>query len=459
MYPLGTANRTLRVAIIGSGPTGFYTADHLFKSNLSVEVCIFEQWPVPFGLIRFGVAPDKQNTKQVTRLFERIARDQRFRFYGNVHIGRDLTVQELGQYFDALVFTHGAESHRRLNVPGEDLPGSYSANEFVGWYNGHPEYRDLNPDLSREAAVVVGNGNVAMDVARMLVRHPDDLAKTDISPYALETLQRNTIRTVYVVGRRGPAQAAFTHPELLELDAGSECQAVVEAAELELNRISENELTTPGAGKRQHVMQVLQDFASASAARKARRRVSFKFQRSPVAIEGDERVEGVRFEHNALTGDAGAQRAEGTGILERIDCGLVVRCIGYRGTAIDGLPFDEGRGVVPNAAGRIVDGPRVLPGLYAAGWIKHGPVGLIATGKKDVASVVAEIHHDVLSLQPCPTPDTAAMEELLAERAIPVVNFDGWKRIDDAEIARGKSAGKPREKFTTVDDMLAAAGL
>ncbi len=444
----------LRVAIVGSGPSGFYAAEALLASTAPlVEVDMIEALPAPFGLVRYGVAPDHPKIKTIITRYEKTAAHPSFAFFGNTHVGRDISVDELRRFYDAIVFASGAQTDRRLGIPGEDLPGSYTATEFVAWYNGHPDYQDRQFDVSCDCAVVVGQGNVAVDVARILTKTVDELAATDITARALEVLAESKIREVRMIGRRGPVQAAFTPVELKELGELADCDAVVDASELVLNDASRAEIEVLKWRDAKKNLDLLIGFAARTPAGKARR-LAVEFYRSPKELRGDERVREMLVERNALTGDAGAQRAVGTGEVTTISCGAVFRSVGYRGIAIPGVPFDEKSAVMPNVEGRVVRDGHPLPGLYAVGWIKRGPSGVIGTNKPDAGETVKHLLHDAASLPRCAEPSRSAVLDLLAARGVRVVNYAQWRAIDAAEIARGAAVGKPREKFVDVEDML-----
>lgn len=448
---LGEPSRPLRVAIVGSGPSGFYAAEALQKTDLAVQIDVFDRLPTPFGLVRGGVAPDHPKIKNVTRVYEKIAARDGFAFFGNVTVGRDVPIELLRRHYDAIIVCCGAETDRRLGIPGEDLPGSHTATAFVGWYNGHPDYRDHAFDLSHEVAAVVGQGNVAADVARILAKSVDELRATDIASHALEALAESRIRQVHVIGRRGPAQAKFTPPELREFGRLDACVATVEGP-IELSATSAAEVE--GSKDLQKNLATLETYAANDAAGAARE-VRFRFLESPVALEGDGRVERLVLERNRLEGDAGRQRAVPTGERVTLDCGLVFRSIGYRGIALPGVPFDERWGGIPNTAGRVTDGDAVVPGLYAAGWIKRGPSGVVGTNKPDAVETIACLLEDLPGLVPCAVPDSGPIGEHLAGLGVRVVSYDDWRRIDAAEVARGSTTGKPREKGTTVAELLA----
>jgi ferredoxin--NADP+ reductase len=450
---LGTGENPLRVAIVGSGPSGFYAAEALFRSGRRVRVDMFERLPAPFGLVRYGVAPDHPKLKEPIRVYDTIARTPGFRLFGNVAVGRDVSVAELQAAYHAVIFCSGAESDRRLGIPGEDLPGSHTATEFVGWYNGHPDYRDRRFDLSQEIAVIIGQGNVAIDVCRILAKTVDELRHTDIAEHALESLAQSRIREIHLIGRRGPAQAKFTNKEFRELGELADCDPIVDPADLVLNPASEAELTERAGAVAKKNLEILQGFAARSP-RNVRRRVFIRFLLSPVELRGRARLESVVLERNRLEGPPFHQSAVGTG--ERIEqpCGLLFRSIGYKGVAIPGVPFDAKQGVFPTRDGRIVDsGGKVIPGLYASGWIKRGPTGIIGTNRADSVATVTSLLADLPSLDPRPKPGAEGLEALRRDR-LRVVSYDDWLVIDQAEVARGAPRGKPREKFTRTVEML-----
>ncbi len=454
MSELGTAARPLRVAIIGSGPAGFYAAEALFKSDSTVHVDMFDRLPTPFGLVRGGVAPDHQKIKNVIKVYERIAQTDGFSFFGNVTVGRDVGVEELREHYDAVIFTCGAESDRRLGIPGEDLAGSHTATEFVGWYNGHPDYRDRAFDLSGRVAMVIGQGNVAMDVSRILAKTVDELVDSDIAHHALEALAESRLTDIHMVGRRGPAQAKFTPPEIKEIGELADCDPVVDPADLDLDPESRAELELPESLHNRKNVAILEEYAGRPAPAK-RRRYHIRFFLSPVELRGEGRVEEVVFEKNALKGEPGNLWAEGTGERFAEPCDVFFRSVGYKGLPIPGLPFNERKGVVPSREGRVVEGEVILPGLYVAGWIKRGPSGVIGTNKPDSHATVASLLADVPKLAPCPLPDSQALRERLGGQGILVIDYEEWRKLDAAEIERGKPKGKPREKFATIEEMLA----
>lgn len=450
------SDRGRRVAIVGSGPSGFYAAEALLKDERNLQVDIMDRLPTPFGLVRGGVAPDHQKIKNVIRVYERTAGNERCSFIGNVMVGRDVSVADLQRFYDAIVFTCGAETDRTLDIPGIDLPGSHTATAFVGWYNGHPDYRDLSFDLSGEAAVVIGQGNVAVDVTRILAKTVDELAGTDIAAHALEALAASKVREVHMVGRRGPVQAAFTSKEIRELGELGDCALHFnDQADFDLGPACCAELEETGNTDAQRNWKALGELRAAGPAGGCSKRIVVHFFRSPRALAGNGRVQRLTLEKNRLAGDAGGQWAEGTGETVEMDCGLFFRSVGYRGVPVEGVPFDDRRGVFPNQGGRITDDGAVLPGLYAAGWIKRGPSGVIGTNKPDSTETARNLLADLDRLAACSVPDTGALLAQLRGRGVRPVSYADWRAIDAAEVARGAAAGKPREKFTRIDEMLA----
>lgn len=455
--PLATPERPLRVAIVGAGPSGFYTAAALLaRKDLAITIDLVDRLPTPYGLVRYGVAPDHPKIKEVARVFERLALDPRVRYLGNVEYGRDLGLDDLRRHYDQAVFAVGGQSDRRLGVPGEDLAGSHSSTAFVAWYSRHPDFLDLAVDLRAAAAVVVGVGNVAVDVARVLARDPEELAKTDISDDALAALRSSGVRDVYVLSRRGPVQAKCSPPELKELVDLSGVDLVVDPAELELDQGSRAELA--GDAQAQKNLELLRAAAERGITG-APRRLHLRFLVSPVEILGEGgKACAIRLERNRLEPGRDGLAARGTGELETLPAGLVVRAVGYRSLPLPSLPFDEKRGIVPNAAGRVVDpgsGSRV-PALYVAGWVKRGPTGLIGSNKPDGAETAAAMIADLAETTPAPEPEAAAVDRLLAARLIRRVDFADWLCLDRMEIARGAACGRPRVKFGPVAEMLAA---
>ncbi len=462
MSPLGSAAQPLRVAIVGAGPAGFYAAERLFKeSELVIEVDLYDRLPTPFGLVRNGVAPDHQKIKSVTAAFDRIAANPRFRFFGNVELGRDISVDDLKDHYHQILYSTGAQTDRPLGVPGDDLIGSHPATEFVAWYNGHPDYRDCEFDLTQERVAVVGVGNVAIDVARILCRTPDELLKTDIADYALEQLRESRVREVHILGRRGPAQAAFTAPEAKELGELADCDTIVLPEEAELDPLSQASLAGADRAELRKV-EIIQELSRRQPTGKSKRLV-LRFLVSPVELIGDAngRVRQMRLVRNVLYAtDAGSLRPKATDHFETLDAGLVFRSIGYRGVPLPGVPFHDSWGVIPNAGGRVLDPATQEPllGQYTAGWIKRGPTGVIGTNKPDAAETVENMLADARAgrvLAPAQA-TAAAAEALVCGRQAHVVTYADWRRLDALELSHGKEQGRPRVKFTRVDDMLAA---
>ncbi|MDA1353525.1 MAG: FAD-dependent oxidoreductase [bacterium] len=451
---LAESTSPLRVAIIGSGPSGFYAAEALFKTGMSVTVDMFERLPTPFGLLRGGVAPDHQRMKSIASAYEKIAMNDGFHFFGNVCIGRDLTIEELRHYYDALIFACGTESDRKLGIPGEDLPGSHTATEFVGWYNGHPDYQSRQFDLSQKAVAIIGQGNVAIDVTRILAKSPSELMSSDITENALVALRNSNVEDIYLIGRRGAAQAAFTQLEIQEMGELDESEPVV--PELELNDADRDEIAANNKARKN--IEVLERFFNSSLSGK-KKRVHVLFLKSPVAIEGNGRVERLVLEKNALSGEAGSQRAQGIGETETLNVGLVFRSIGYRGLPMPGVPFDPARGVFPNEGGRILDEGKPVCGMYVTGWIKRGPSGVIGTNRKDSIETVQTLIDDIPSLKPADKRDSDDLQSLLLERGVKVLTFSHWQTIDKLEREAGEKVGKPREKFTSLTDILSALHL
>ena len=432
----------LRVAVVGSGPAGFYAAGTLLGADVPVEVDLIERLPTPWGLVRLGVAPDHPKIKSVSRAFEKIALQPGFRFLGNVEVGRDISHDELLEHYDAVVYAVGAQTDRHMGIPGEDLPGSWAATEFVAWYNGHPDFQELQFDLSGERAVVIGNGNVAVDVARMLALTPEELATTDTTIAAIEGFSNAGIKEIVMVGRRGPAQAAFTTPELQELGKLAGADVIVDPADLEG--------AEPTDTNSERNLVVLREYAAREPSGKPKRLV-LNFLQSPVAILGDERVEAVELVHNRLEADeSGALRAGATGEHETLPAGIVFRSVGYRGVELPGVPFDERSGTIPNERGRIA------PGVYAAGWIKRGPSGVIGTNKKDAAETVELLLED-LREAPRKGRNAEEIDAFLLARGVRLVLYPGWTSIDELERAAGKKLGRPRVKLCTWDELLDAA--
>ena len=461
MTPTGTPEQPLRVAIIGSGPAAFYAAEHLLKQpGRTVQVDMFDRLPTPYGLVRGGVAPDHQKIKSVIAIYEKIAAMPGFRFFGNVEFGRDLTRADLERHVHVILYACGAQTDKRLGIPGEDLAGSHSATEFVAWYNGHPDFRDRSFDLSAEHVAVIGVGNVAVDVARILCLTPEELRETDMADYAIEALSRSRVKEVSILGRRGPVQAAFTTVEVKELGELPGADVIVHPEEVVLDELSAEELAAARAATKAKV-EIVQEFSRRTPGGKPRR-LAIRFLVSPLELTGaDGQVAAVRLARNRLVKDAnGAVVTQATGEVEVLRAGLVFRSVGYRGVALPEVPFDARTGLVPNLKGRVLDaaGGAVLPGHYATGWIKRGPTGVIGNNKADSVETVNLLLED-LAAGALPTParsDAASLEALVRERQPAFVSFADWKRLDALEVERGKPLGRPRVKFTSIDEMLGA---
>jgi ferredoxin/flavodoxin---NADP+ reductase len=446
-----------RAAIVGAGPSGFYAADQLLKAGFAVD--LYDALPTPYGLVRAGVAPDHPKIKSVIRVYAKTAAHEAFRFFGGVSLGAEVSRDELCARYHAVVYAVGTSTDNRLGIPGEDRPGSHAATDFVAWYNGHPHYADHMFDLNGGRAVVVGNGNVAIDVARMLVLDPKELAPTDTADHALEAFSMAGVTEVVLLGRRGPAEAAFTNPELRELGELERADVIVDPAQLEGVEVPEG----GDATKRRNV-EILREYSQRTPSGKSHR-LELRFYRSPVEILGegqDGPVTGVRVAINQLvTGEDGRVRAEPTGETEEIECGLVLRSIGYRGTPLPGIPFDKRRGLIRNEDGRVVSDEGVCRGEYVVGWIKRGPSGVIGTNKKDAADTVAKILHDAESgALHAPDPELAepdAVAAWLTERVPDHVTWEGWEMIDAYESALGEPMGRPRVKLVRLAELLEAS--
>lgn len=423
--------RPLTVAIVGSGPAAMYAADELLTQP-GVRVNMFEKLPTPYGLVRAGVSPDHQKTKQVTKLFDRVARHRGLTMYLNVEVGEHLRHSELAEHHHAVLYAVGAPNDRRLTIPGMELPGTATATELVAWINGHPDFADLPVDLSDERVVIVGNGNVAFDVARILTADPDGLARTDIADHALNALRSSNVREVVIAARRGPADSAFTLPELIGLTSATE--VVLDAADHRRVRQDLETATDPLTRGKLEILTKLGD----SSAPVSRPRIRLAYHLTPHRVLGESRVTGVEF------------TVTGSDVTERFPAGLLLTSIGYRGKPIDGLPFDEATSVVPNDHGR------VQPGVYVAGWIKRGPTGFIGTNKscalETVQRLVADYNDGALT-----DPTQRGLDRLIRARQPDALDAAGWQAIDAAEVSRGEATNRPRIKFTAVSDMLNAA--
>jgi ferredoxin--NADP+ reductase len=451
-----------RVAIVGAGPAGAFAAACLLRARGDVEVDLFERLPTPWGLLRGGVAPDHQEIKRLEDTFDGQTLARGCRFLGNVDVGVDVSHSELTRHYTAVVYATGSQTDKSLGIPGEELPGSWAATEFVAWYNGHPDYRGLEFDLSGERAVVIGNGNVAADVTRMLTLSARELERTDVADHALEALRQSRVREVIVLGRRGPAQAAFTSAELRELGRLEGVDIGVRHDEVQLDPVSRRWLAEEGSFTARKNLELLREFAARPARPELPRRIELRFLRSPAEIRGAGRVEAIDVRRNQLVrtedGLLRAQTVEGE--VETIRCGLVLRSVGYRAVPLPDVPFDERHFVFPNERGRVVtaDG-QPLPGVYAVGWIKRGPTGILGTNKRDAEETISCLAEDLKAgaLPSPPSPDREQLDALLADRKPDLINVEGWRAIDVHERDRGRSQRRPRVKFAAHEELLAAA--
>jgi ferredoxin/flavodoxin---NADP+ reductase len=451
-----------RVAIVGAGPAGAFAASSLLRARGDVDIDMLERLPTPWGLLRGGVAPDHQEIKRLEDAFDRQTLRRGCRFLGNVEVGVDVSHSELMRHYTAVIYATGAQTDKSLGIPGEDLPGSWAATEFVAWYNAHPDFRDLEFDLSAERAVVIGNGNVAADVTRMLTLSPGELERTDVADHALEALRRSRIEEVIVIGRRGPAQVAFTSAELRELGRLDGVDVRVDPDDVELDPVSRRWLAEEGTFTARKNVELLREFAARPASADARRRIELRFLGSPVEIRGSGGVEAVDVRRNQIVRtDDGALRARALDEpVQTIECGLVLRSVGYRAVPLPDVPFDERHFVLPNERGRVraADG-EPLPGVYAVGWIKRGPTGILGTNKRDAEETVSCLVAD-LGAEALPEPQDPGRDQidaLLAERNSDVVTVEGWRAIDGHELERGRGELRPRVKLASRDELLASA--
>lgn len=448
--------RLYHVAIVGSGPSGFFAAAALLKaadaSDFEVSIDMLEMLPTPWGLVRSGVAPDHPKIKSISKTFEKTAEDPRFRFFGNLVVGKDVSTAELAERYDAVIYAVGAQSDRALNIPGENLSGSIAAVDFVGWYNAHPHFADISPDLSGQRAVVIGNGNVALDVARILVTDPEVLACTDIADHALDLLRSRSIEEVLIIGRRGPLQTAFTTLELRELADLEGVDVVVDPAQLA--GITDEEAAAVSKAAKQNI-KVLRDYAGREP-RPGHRRIVFRFLTSPIELKGNDAVEQIVLGRNELVSDdSGRVVATDTGIREHLPAQLVVRSVGYRGIPTPGLPFDDKSATIPNTNGRIT-GSR---NEYVVGWIKRGPTGVIGTNKKDSQDTVDALLADLTmnaGKSRADFPDNYAntLFDWLTSRQPKLITSAHWQLIDRCERAAGEPHGRPRVKLPNVAELL-----
>ncbi|KAM9209229.1 NADPH:adrenodoxin oxidoreductase, mitochondrial [Dugong dugon] len=452
-----------QICVVGSGPAGFYTAQHLLKHHTRAHVDIYEKQLVPFGLVRFGVAPDHPEVKNVINTFTQTARSDRCAFWGNVVVGRDVMVPELREAYHAVVLSYGAEDHHALGIPGEELPGVLSARAFVGWYNGLPENRELMPDLSCDTAVILGQGNVALDVARILLTPPEHLEKTDITAASLRVLRQSRVKTVWIVGRRGPLQVAFTIKELREMVQLPGTRPILNPVDFLGLQDRIKEVPRP----RRRLTELLLRTATekpgpeeAACQESASRAWGLRFFRSPQQVlpsPDGQRTAGIRLAVTKLEGVGEAAQAVPTGDMEDLRCGLVLSSVGYKSCPIDpSVPFDPRLGVIPNTEGRVVD----VPGLYCSGWVKRGPTGVLGTTMNDSFLTGQALLQDLQGglLPSGPRPGYTAIEALLRGRGVRPVSFSDWEKLDAEEVSRGQGAGKPREKLVDPQEMLQLLG-
>jgi ferredoxin/flavodoxin---NADP+ reductase len=452
LHPMFDATHPLRVLVVGAGPSGFYTAEALLKDFQDVSVDLLDRLPTPYGLVRYGVAPDHQKIKSVTKMYEKTSQDPRLRFLGNVNFGSDLTHAEAKKHYHAIVYTVGASADRNLGIPGENLIGSMSATEFVAWYNGHPDYCDRIRHLNAQHVAVVGVGNVAVDVTRILAKSVDELKTTDIADHALDVLKDSKVTDIYMLGRRGPAQAKFTTKELRELGELENADIIVNLDEVEVDAKSlESIANDPGMKKN---VEILQEFSRKPLTGKPRR-VHLRFLVSPVKLIGEDSVAQMRLEKNRLDENL---NAVGTGEFETLPVEMVLRSVGYKGVALPDVPFDSKRGVIPNEAGRVLDAPGGTPvqGEYVAGWIKRGPSGVVGTNKADAHDTVKMLVADQANLIAISADDARpeAINKLLDDKNISYISFKHWQALDAHELQLGMAQGRPRVKVTSIAQML-----
>lgn len=449
-------SKKIQIAVVGAGPSGFYTAEALINTGLDVEITIIEKLPCPYGLVRYGVAPDHQKLKSVTATLDVIAEHPNVHYLGNVTLGKEITLDELKSLFNAVVFTTGMPNGANLDIPGEDLSGVHPATSFIGWYNGHPDFQNTEFDFSASDAVIIGHGNVAVDVGRILSKSIDELRKSDITEQALQQLSESKIKNIRLVGRRGPVQAKFTSREIHELGKLENCLVKVHPVHLDLNLASHIELeeVSNSIGKKNY--SIFQDYSKNFESSGALKEIHIDFMMSPKAFIGKKKLQAVSFDVVNLTGPAFNQLTENTGQVIHLDAGLAFSCVGFRGVPFNGLATDTKNGTLQNIDSRLIDneGNRIS-GLYAAGWVKRGPRGVVGTNKECAQHTVNQMMADIDKISKRKRPGYPALAHLLFERYVQYVTFKDWKIIDFQEIERGKLLGKPREKFTSVNEMLA----
>ena len=449
-----------KIAVIGSGPAGFYAAGELFRQkSWSIKVDIFDRLPTPYGLVRGGVAPDHQKIKSVTKIYSRIAENDNFRFFGNVEFGSDIHRADLLEHYDGLIYAVGSSSDRSLGIPGEDLPGSHSATEFVAWYNGHPDFRELKFNLSAKDVFVIGMGNVALDVARILAKTPEELTKTDIADYALDALFESKIEDIWLVGRRGPLQAAFTPVEVREFLELESADVILEGGPLKLDAESQRIFETDASKDKKKNIEILNQISEKNSSNK-KKRVHFLFLASPIEIFGNGCVEKIRMVRNELVKrDDGSLRAQANDEFMEKNAGLIFRSIGYNGIPLTDVPFDKNSGTIPNECGQIIDEDQdnsLCTREYVVGWIKRGPTGVIGTNKQDAVETVHRMLGTFLQekIEPMQQTDSSGIEALLKERNVDYVSFEDWKLLDEYETEAGQEHEQPRIKVTSIEKML-----
>ena len=453
-----------KIAVIGSGPAGFYVAGELFRQqSWSIKVDMFDRLPTPYGLVRGGVAPDHQKIKSVTKIYSRIAENENFRFFGNVEFGSDIHRSDFLELYDALIYAVGSPSDRSLGIPGEELPGSHSATEFVAWYNGHPDFREHKFNLSAKDVFVIGMGNVALDVARILAKTPEELSKTDIADYALDTLFESQIEDIWLVGRRGPLQAAFTPVEVREFLELDSADVMLEGGHLRLDAESQRILETDASKDTKKNIEILKQISEKNSSNK-KKRVHFLFLASPLEILGNGCVEKIRMVRNELVKrDDGSLRPQANGDFMEENAGLIFRSIGYHGNPLADVPFDHNSGTIPNECGQIIDEDQdksLRTREYVAGWIKRGPTGVIGTNKQDAVETVHRMLETFLQekIEPSQQTDSSGIESLLKERNVDYVSFEDWKLLDEYETEEGQEQERPRVKVNSIEKMLKIIG-
>lgn len=448
---LGVGHNAVEVAIIGSGPSGFYAAEALLRRHSNFVIDMFERLPTPFGLVRGGVAPDHPKIKQVSLVYDRIARSPRFAFFGNIEVGYSPTIEQLRSNYHVVILACGSSTNKRLGITGEDLPGSHTAAEFVGWYNGQPDYRDRVFDFSGDNAVIIGHGNVAADVARILATPVDHLRRTDIAEHALTALARSRIRNISIIGRRGPAQMKVTTSELKELTQIRGCTTALNAQDLELDPTCAAEIADPRGDEAKKNVTYLHSIAAATGDGRA---IRFRFRETPIRINGFDRVSSITLAKNLLEGPPFGQSAVATSQTTDLSCDLIFNSAGYMCNSMPGVDFDEQAGTVLNHKGRCLRGGEQIPGLYVTGWMKRGPTGVIGTNRADSLETVESILTDLANVPMPPKAGSAGLGSLFPASGKRIVNYADWDKIDLAERSRGQDRGKPREKFTDVSDMI-----